>query len=69
MGVLGRFSKYAKHALVIMVRGLYSNWKFPLCYFLTSNGVKGNDLCILIKSNIKEIVDIGLLPTTLVCDQ
>jgi len=52
-----------------MVRGLYSNWKFPLCYFLTNNGVKGNDLCILIKSSIKEIVDIGLLPTTLVCDQ
>lgn len=69
MGVLGRFPKYAKHALVIMVRGLYSNWKFPLCYFLTSNGVKGNDLCILIKSSIKEIGDIGLLPTALVCDQ
>jgi len=69
MGVLGRFPKYAKHALIIMVRGLYSNWKFPLCYFLTNNGVKGKGLCVLIKSSIKEIVDIGLLTTALVCDQ
>ncbi|KAF0717349.1 Transposable element P transposase, partial [Aphis craccivora] len=35
----------------------------------SSNGIKGNDLCILIKSSIKEIVNIGLLPTALICDQ
>lgn len=69
MGPLGRFPKYSKHALVIMVRGLYSNWKFPLCYFLTNNGVNGEDLYIIIKSSIKEILDIGLLPTALICDQ
>ncbi|KAF0721506.1 Transposable element P transposase, partial [Aphis craccivora] len=38
-GPLGRSSKYAKHALVIMIRGLYKNWKCPLCYFLTCNDI------------------------------
>ncbi|CAI6371562.1 unnamed protein product [Macrosiphum euphorbiae] len=66
---LGRTSKEAKHALVIMVRGLYKNWKFPLCYFLAKNGVNGNNLSILIKESVKCILDVGLLPTAIVCDQ
>ncbi|KAE9522280.1 hypothetical protein AGLY_017323 [Aphis glycines] len=57
-GPLGRSSKYAKHAL-----------KFPLCYFLTCNGMTGDELNIIIKSCIKKMLDIGLLPTALVCDQ
>jgi len=61
--------KVAKHALVIMVRGLYKNWKFPLCYFLANNGVHGNNLSILIKESVKCIVDVGLLPKAIVCDQ
>lgn len=69
LGPLGRSPKLAKHALVIMVRGLYTNWKFPLCYFLTSNGVKGNDLDTLLQHSVKEILNIGLLPTALICDQ
>ncbi|XP_025192284.1 uncharacterized protein LOC112592447 [Melanaphis sacchari] len=69
LGPLGRSSNYAKHALVIMVRGLYKNWKFPLCYFLSGNGVSGNELVNLIKQSVKQILDIGLLPTSIVCDQ
>lgn len=33
LGTLGRTDKIGSPALVVMVRGLYSNWKFPLCYF------------------------------------
>lgn len=69
LGSLGRNSKLAKHALVIMVRGLYTNWKFPLCYFLSNNGVKGDDLLVLLKDCIKNILDVGLLPSAIVCDQ
>jgi len=69
LGPLGRTSKVAKHALVIMVRGLYKNWKFPLCYFLANNGVSGNNLNILIKESVKCLLDVGLLPTAIVCDQ
>lgn len=69
LGPLGRSPNYAKHALVIMVRGLYINWKFPLCYVLSGNGVSGNELVNLIKQSVKQILDIGSLPTSIVCDQ
>ena len=58
LGSLGRSSKFAKHTLMIMVRRLYTNWKFPLCYFLSDNSVKGNDLDILLKHSVKEILNI-----------
>lgn len=48
LGPLGRSLNYAKHALVIMIRGLFKNWKFPLCYFLSGKGVSGNELVNLI---------------------
>lgn len=66
---LGRSSKYAKYALVVMVRALYKNWKFPLCYFLGHNGVNGNDIKKLIEQSVKHVIDVGLLPTSIVCDQ
>lgn len=69
LGSLGRSSKFAKHALMVMVRGLYNNWKFPLCYFLSNNGVKGDDLLILIKDCVDNILNVGLLPLAIVCDQ
>lgn len=69
LGLIGRTSKYAKHALVIIVRGLYKNWKFPLCYFLGNNGINGNELSQIIKQSVKHILNIGLLPTSIVCDQ
>lgn len=69
LGPLGRSPNYAKHALVIMIRGLYKNWKFPLRYFLSGNGVGENELINIIKQSVKQILDIGLLPTSIVCDQ
>lgn len=44
LGQFGRTSKFASHALVIMIRGLYKNWKFPFSYFFTGSGVKGDSL-------------------------
>jgi len=69
LGPLGRNDKIGTHALVIMVRGLYKNWKFPLSFFFTGSGVKGNDLVIIIKQAIKHIIEVGLIPTCIVCDQ
>lgn len=34
LGRLGRTDKLGSHALVIIIRGLYTNWKFPFAYFL-----------------------------------
>lgn len=69
MGTLGRSDKIGSHALVIMLRGLYANWKFPLCYFFTGNGIKGDNLVLIIKECVQKILDLGLMPTSIVCDQ
>jgi DNA transposase THAP9 len=69
LGTLGRKNKLGSHALVVMVRGLYNNWKLPLCYFFTGSGVKGDDLVIIIEDCIKQILDLDLLPTCIICDQ
>lgn len=66
---MGRTEKLGSHALVIMVRGLYKNWKLHLSYFFTGSGVKGDNLVEIVENCVKKIVDIGLLPTCIVCDQ
>lgn len=40
LGTLGRTNKLCSYPLVIMVRGLHTNWKFPICYFFTGSSVK-----------------------------
>lgn len=69
LGTLGRTNKLGSHALVIMVRGLYAKWKIPLCYFFTGSGVKGNNLVTIVEECIKQILNISLLPTCIICDQ
>lgn len=61
LGKLGRTNKIGFQALVVMVRGLYSNWKFPLCYFFTESGVKGDNLVNIIKDCVQQILDLGSL--------
>lgn len=69
LGPLGRTDKIGTHASVIMVRGLYKNWKFPLSFFFTGSGIKGNDLVLIVKESVKHIINAGLVPTSIVCDQ
>lgn len=60
---LERTNIIGSQALVAMVRGLYLNWKFPLCYFYTGSGVKGDNLVNIIKDCVQQILDLGLSPT------
>lgn len=69
LGNLGRTDKIGSHALVIMIRGLYINWKLPFCYFFTGNGIKGDNLVIILNECVQKLKDIGLLPSAVVCDQ
>jgi len=69
LGTLGRTDKIGSHALVIMVRGLYNNWKFPLSYYLTGSGIKGDNLAIIVKESVQKLFDLGLTPVAIVCDQ
>ncbi|KAL4103435.1 hypothetical protein QTP88_018812 [Uroleucon formosanum] len=69
LGTLGRIDKIGSHALVIMVRGLYNNWKFPLSYYFTGSGIKGDNLAIIVKESVQKLFDLGLTPVAIVCDQ
>jgi len=66
---LGRINKIGSHALVIMICGLYVNWKFPFCYFFTGNEIKGDNLVLILKECVKKLLEPCLIPSAVVCDQ
>ena len=65
----GQRRKYADHAMVFMIRGVFRKWKQPIAYFFTEHGMSTAD----ITRNIKEIVTacqhIGLHIVGTICDQ
>lgn len=44
LGEYDRISVPAKQALILMIRGLYSDWKLPITYYFSENGVKAEML-------------------------
>lgn len=68
LGHLGRSSQPAKLALVIVIRGLYHNWKLPMSYFLSSTWVKANRMAHIMKDCIIELIKIGFDPVCITCD-
>ena len=68
-GSEGRTKFLANHALVLMVRGLLDTWKQPIAYFLTSGPMKPPKLESVICEAVKKLLDIGLRPKALICDQ
>nr|CAH7768705.1 unnamed protein product [Callosobruchus chinensis] len=69
LGFLGRKNEIANSALVFYVRGLFCNWKVPLCYFTSKGPVKGDILAQLIKEVIEGLRRLQLIPVALVADQ
>lgn len=69
LGSLGKSNKPGSHALVVMIRGLYANWKIPLSYYFTGSGVKGDNLVLIIKECVQKILELGFLPSAIICDQ
>lgn len=69
LGGIGRTPKWATHALVIMIRGLYSLWKMSFAYYFTSENLKGKTLKIILEDAIQKIIEIGFIPKVVVCDQ
>lgn len=69
LGSLGRRNKFGSHSLVIMIRELYKNRKFPYSYYFTGSRVKRNSLTLIIKECIEKLLKLGLVPTSMVCDQ
>jgi len=55
--------------MMFMARAIYTSWKFPLAYFLAHSGVYHQLLKNVIDNVIAELLQIGLCPKMLVCDQ
>jgi len=58
----------ATHALVFMIRGLYSKWKQAITFF-THNTVAAKKLSTLIQECITRLHRINLFVRCIVCDQ
>lgn len=48
LGTFSRTSAMACQAMVFMIRGIYSSWKLPVSYFLSSNSMKASTLSEII---------------------
>jgi hypothetical protein len=62
-------SLVADHALVFYVRGLTFSWKQPLAYYITNSTVNKSVLGSLLREVLDCIINLGLHPTAIVCDQ
>ena len=65
----GRSAHAANHATVFMVRGLLTNWKQPVGYFLSSGTIKGELLHDLILDCISKAEEAGLVVKVVIADQ
>jgi len=69
LGSKGRTNKLAGQAMVFMIRGLYSSWKMPICYFLPATSVKNSLLSELLIKVIQRLLDCGFIVKAVICDQ
>ena len=59
----------ANHASVFMIRGLTTNWKQPVGYFLSNGPLKSTLVKKLLLQCIGLVSDIGLKVKVVICDQ
>jgi hypothetical protein len=58
----------ASHALVFMIRGLTTNWKQVVAYYLTGNSLQGDILWKVIIQIITELNAVNVNVRAIVCD-
>jgi hypothetical protein len=64
----GKTFKPALNSLVLMIKGIYSNWKLPLAYYFTHNSCKGRELQNIIEECIQKLKTINLSVKVVVND-
>lgn len=62
-----RNALFADHALIFMVRGIQSGWKFPLTYYFCDGAAKTDQLVNWIKTTSKIIINSGLHLVAFIC--
>ena len=58
----------AKEALVVMVKGLNTNWAFPISFYFSSGSTKSSALNSIILENITSVEKLGLKVRVGMCD-
>lgn len=69
LGHKGRTKKLATQSMVFIIRGLYSQWKLPLAYFLSGSSMSSVILKDLIIDVIEKCIELGFNIVAFVCDQ
>lgn len=69
IGHLGKENKLVSQVMVFMVRGLYSNWKLPVAYFLCLSAMNHIILSNLILKTVEKLLKVGSYVKSVVCDQ
>lgn len=64
-----RTHNIADHALVFMLKGLFSEWKIPLAYHFCASQTKQAQLTSCIKQVVQAVAVAGLTIEVSVCDQ
>lgn len=61
--------KPAKYALVFIVKGLNTNWEYPLSLYFSEEAVQADELYDLVRENVDAIIKLGLRLRITTCDQ
>lgn len=64
-----RKGRFADHVLLFMLRGADYKWQQPFSFYFCEGATSGPDLKKIIKENVKAVLEIGLKPIVLGCDQ
>ncbi|XP_063529653.1 uncharacterized protein LOC134740927 [Cydia strobilella] len=64
-----RKMKFCDHALVFMVRGICSSWRQCISYHFCEGTTSTAEMQEILKQIVSEVVQTGLIPLGLVCDQ
>ncbi|XP_050515515.1 uncharacterized protein LOC126890548 [Diabrotica virgifera virgifera] len=64
-----RCPNFANYINVFMIKGIYKQWKQPICYTFSDGATKSRKLKNLIIDVIKQLQNIGLTVVATVCDQ
>ncbi|XP_049877377.1 uncharacterized protein LOC126374703 [Pectinophora gossypiella] len=61
--------QFADHALVFMLRGAVYKWQQPISFYFCQGATSGVELKIILKDIIAAVVECGLKPIAISCDQ
>ncbi|CAG9133341.1 unnamed protein product [Plutella xylostella] len=62
-------NEFADHALVFMLRGAVYKWQQPVAFYYCQGATSGMQLKSILKDVISAVVECGLKPIAVICDQ